>query len=306
MEKLAIVVVGPTCSGKTTFGVELVKNLGGEVISADSRQFFKHLSIGTAKPTLQEQEGIKHHLIDFLNPDIEYNVSRFEEDGIRIAQELFSKKKTPVFVGGSGLYIRAIVDGLFTEIETDEEYREYLNGLREKFGNTHIYGILKKVDPVSAENMLPQNYKRIMRALEVYHISGEPIWKFHEKHKREIDIDFVQVGLEWERSILYANIEKRVDEMIENGLVDEVKGILESGYSKELNALNTVGYKEIISFLEGDISFDRAIDLIKRNTRRFAKRQLTWFRRDERIRWIKITSKEEITTAAKKYATQFK
>ncbi|MBU1100351.1 MAG: tRNA (adenosine(37)-N6)-dimethylallyltransferase MiaA [Bacteroidetes bacterium] len=305
MEKVALVVVGPTCSGKTTLGIELARLVGGEVISADSRQFYKFLDIGTAKPTEEEQAIVKHHLVDFIEPDVDYNVSRFEDDALIIAQKLFSENKIPVFVGGSGLYIQAIVDGLFTEIETDMEYRDYLMALREKFGNSHIHGILKEVDSVSAEKMLPQNWKRIMRALEVYHISGEPIWKFHESHKREIDIKFIQYGLEWDRKVLYENIDNRVEEMIEAGLVDEIKQIFKMGYSKSINSLNTVGYKELISFLEDEISLERAVELIKRNTRRYAKRQMTWFRKDDRINWLKVGSRKDILKSAAKIATEF-
>ena len=294
MERLALVIVGPTCSGKTLLSLELAKLLDGEIISADSRQFFKLLSIGTAKPSPEELSSVKHHLVDFLDPEADYNVSRFEEDGLRILNEILERKKLPIIVGGSGLYIKAMVDGLFNEIETDGEYRDYLMAIREKFGNEHIYGILKEVDPVSAEKMLPQNWKRVMRALEVFHISGEPIWKFHEKHKRQTDIKFRQIGLNWDRSILYANIDNRVDKMIEAGLVEEVKSILDMGFDKNINSLNTVGYKEIISFLEGEISLDRAVELIKRNTRHYAKRQMTWFRAVDRINWYEIKNNDDL------------
>jgi tRNA dimethylallyltransferase len=304
MERIAYVIVGPTCSGKTTFSIELAKKINGEIISADSRQFYKLLDIGTAKPTPEELSEVKHHLVDFISPKTEYNVSRFEEDSLKIIESLFKEKKTPVIVGGSGLYIRAVVEGLFNEIDTDEEYREYLNELRTKFGNAHIYGILKEVDPVSAEKMLPQNWKRVMRALEVFHISGEPIWKFQKEHKRETDIEFRQFGLNWPREILYKNIETRVDKMIDLGLVDEVKSILANGYHENINALNTVGYKEIISYLKGEYSLERAIELIKRNTRHYAKRQMTWFRKDESINWLDINSNEDLFKQVSRIATE--
>ena len=304
MERVAYVIVGPTCSGKTTFSIELAKKINGEIISADSRQFYKLLDIGTAKPTPEELSQVKHHLVDFISPQTEYNVSRFEEDSLKIIESLFKENKTPVIVGGSGLYIRAVVEGLFNEIDTDEEYREYLNELRTKFGNTHIYGILKEVDPVSAEKMLPQNWKRVMRALEVFHISGEPIWKFQKEHKRETDIEFRQFGLNWPREILYKNIETRVDKMIDLGLVDEVKSLLANGYNENINALNTVGYKEIISYLKSEYSLERAIELIKRNTRHYAKRQMTWFRKDESINWLDINSNEDLFKQVSRIATE--
>lgn len=306
MERIAIVVTGPTCSGKTSLSLYLAEELMTEIISADSRQFYKYLNIGTAKPAEEELKKVKHHFIDFIDPDVEYNVSRFESDAMQIMESLLEKKKIPIIVGGSGLYIRALVDGLFNEIETDSDYRSYLSGLRMKFGNEHIYGILQEVDPVSAERMLPQNWKRVMRALEVFHISGEPIWKFHEKHKRVSGIKFQQFGLFWEREVLYENIENRVDKMIENGLVEEVQSILSRGYNKKINSLNTVGYKEIISHLEGDYTLERAVELIKRNTRHYAKRQMTWFRKDERIEWIKINSENDLEGVAEKIVQRLK
>jgi tRNA dimethylallyltransferase len=294
MERIVIVIAGPTCSGKTKVGIDLASKLGSEIISADSRQIYKLLSIGTAKPNDDELNKIKHHFVDILEPGAEYNVSRFEVDALNVIQKLFDENKNPVVVGGSGLYIRALIDGIFNSVDVNEEYREELKYKREKFGNEFIYEELKKIDPASAEKMLPQNWKRVMRALEVFYITGKPISKFHEEYKRENKFNFVQFGLNWDRHTLYKNIEARVDQMISAGLIDEVKSILSKGYSKEINALNTVGYKEIISFLENEISLERAIELIKRNTRRYAKRQLTWFRGDERIKWIDVSSENEL------------
>lgn len=294
MERKLIVLVGPTCSGKTKAAIYLAEKLSTEIISADSRQIYKYLSIGTAKPSKEELSKIKHHFIDLLNPDEQYNVSKYEEDALKIIAVLNAKNKIPIVVGGSGLYIKALVDGIFNQVSVDEEYRKELKSLREKYGNQYLYDELKKVDPVSASKMLPQNWKRIMRALEVYHLTGKPIWQFHQSYKREINIQFIQYGLLWEREMLYRRIEQRVDDMIQKGLVDEVKSILSMGYSKNLNSLNTVGYKEIISFLENEISLERAIELIKRNTRRFAKRQMTWFKKDSRITWFHITAESDL------------
>ncbi|MFA7228850.1 MAG: tRNA (adenosine(37)-N6)-dimethylallyltransferase MiaA, partial [Melioribacteraceae bacterium] len=197
-----------------------------------------------------------------------------------------------------GLYIRALVDGIFDSVDTDPDYREELLDLRGISGNEILYEKLKSVDPVSASKMLPQNWKRVMRALEVYHMTGEPIWRIQEKHSRVSDLKFIQYGLNWDRVTLYRNIEERVDKMIADGLVNEVERVCHMGYSKNLNALNTVGYKEIISYLENEITLDRAAELIKRNTRRYAKRQLTWFRKDERINWLQIGSAEDLLRAA--------
>ena len=294
MERKVIVIAGPTCSGKTSAGISLCERIRSEIISADSRQIYKQLDIGTAKPTSDELKSVKHHFINLLDPNEEYNVSRFEKEALEKINLLLGKSKIPVVVGGSGLYIRALIDGIFDSVDPDSDYRAELLALKEKFGNEALYEKLKNADPVSASKMLPQNWKRVIRALEVFNSIGEPIWKAQEKEKKISDIKFYQFGLEWERELLYKNIESRVDEMIESGLIAEVEKILNSGYSKKLNSLNTVGYKEIISYLENEITFERAVELIKRNTRRYAKRQLTWFRKDNRINWIKVTSRNDL------------
>jgi tRNA dimethylallyltransferase len=290
MERKVIVIVGPTCSGKTKIAIALAQRLNTEIISADSRQIYNLLSIGTAKPSRKELLQVKHHFIDYLNPDDNYNVSKFESDATKIINQLHREKKIPIVVGGSGLYIKAIIDGITDTVDADEEYRNELLLLREKFGNDFLYQKLQEVDPKSADKMLPQNWKRVIRALEVYHATGQPIWKLHKEQMRINPFIFYQFGLLWDRKALYKNIETRVDKMISNGFVDEVKNILESGYSPDLNSLNTVGYKEIISFLKNKITLERAVELIKRNTRHYAKRQLTWFRKDKRIEWISIGS----------------
>ncbi len=303
MERKVIVIVGPTCSGKTTAAIELANILNTEIISADSRQIFKYLNIGTAKPTPQELKKIKHHFIDQLNPDENFNVSIFESKSLEIINSLHSQNKIPIVVGGSGLYIKALVEGIFDDVDIDEDYRNELKFKREKFGNQSLYEDLIKVDPESASKMLPQNWKRVMRALEVYHLTGFPIGKFHKEHKRITEKVFFQFGLEWDRDLLYKNINNRVDRMYKDGLIDEVKNILNMGYNKNINALNTVGYKEIISYLEGAISEERAIELIKRNTRHFAKRQMTWFRKNREIEWIKCDNSkktEDITSVIRK------
>jgi tRNA dimethylallyltransferase len=298
LERKVIVIAGPTCSGKTSLSLLLAAQLNSEIISADSRQVFKYLDIGSAKPSREELQRVHHHFISSLNLDENYNASIFENEALAIISKLHSEEKIPIIVGGSGLYVKALIDGIFDTVSSDEEYRERLLEEMELHGKEFLYNRLKELDPVSAGKMLPQNWKRVIRALETLHVTGEPIWKVQQSYSRNTDIEFIQYALDWERSVLYANIEKRVDEMIETGLVDEVRSILGMGYSKEINALNTVGYKEIISYLENEITLDRAIELIKRNTRRFAKRQLTWFRADSRITWIKIKGKEDILTAA--------
>jgi len=298
LDSKVIVIIGPTCSGKTGLSLLLAEKLKAEIISADSRQIYKYLNIGTAKPTENELGRAKHHLVDFLDPHEEYNASKFEKDALQLIDGLLENKIPPIVAGGSGLYIKAIVDGIFDSVDTDEEFRKKIMAERKMYGNQYIYDQLKIVDPKSAENLFPQNWKRIIRALEVFHITGEPIWKHQESHTRDVDFEFLQFGLTWDREVLYSNIESRVDKMIELGLVDEIKMLQSNGYHAGLNALNTVGYKEIIEFINGKITLERAVELIKRNTRRYAKRQLTWFRKDERIKWLKINSVKDFNGIA--------
>jgi len=289
-----IVIAGPTCSGKTKLSLMLAERLNSEIISADSRQIYKYLNIGTAKPSLAELQSIKHHFIDILTPDEEYNVSRFEIEALSVINNMIKNDKVPIVAGGSGLYIKALVDGIFNTVDVDEVFRSELLELKKKFGDEYLYSELKKVDPQSASKMLPQNWKRIIRALEVFHLSGKTIGELQKEYKREINLEFIQYGLRWDRDALYSNIEARVDGMIEEGLVDETKEILHKGYSKNINSLNTVGYKEIISFIENEISLERAVELIKRNTRRFAKRQITWFKQDNSITWFDVKSQKDL------------
>lgn len=284
MERKIIIIVGPTCSGKTQLSLSIAKKINTEIISADSRQVYKYLNIGTAKPSAFELNEVKHHFVDSIDPSEDFNVSRFEIESIDIFIKLLNVGKIPLVVGGTGLYIRALTDGIFNSVDTNKEFRDFLKEKMDKYGKEYLYNELKKVDPVSASRMLPQNWKRVMRSLEVFHLTGKPIWQFQQEYKREIDFDFHQYGLLWDRQVLYKNIEKRVDFMIQSGLIEEIKSLLERGYNKESNALNTVGYKEIIDYLENKISLEKAVELIKRNTRRYAKRQLTWFRKDERIK----------------------
>ncbi len=298
MERKVIVIVGPTCSGKSSIGFQLAKQLNTEIISVDSRQVYKYLTIGTAKPQTSELKKIKHHFIDELDPADDFNVSQFEKKSLQIIERLFTENSIPIAVGGSGLYVKALVDGLFDEVDTDQEYREQMHNWIRDFGNEYLFNKLVEVDPVSASKMLPQNWKRVMRALEVCHITGKPIWQFHNQYERESEINFIQFGLLWQREKLYERINLRVDEMIEAGLVEEVESILAKGYSKELNSLNTVGYKEIIEYLDSKISLETAIELIKRNTRRYAKRQLTWFRKDERIEWLNVDENTDLQKTA--------
>lgn len=298
MERRVIVIVGPTCSGKTDLSIEVASELKSEIISADSRQFYKYLDIGTAKPTIEQRVKINHHLIDFLNPDDDYDVSKFSIDSNNIINLLHKENKIPIVVGGSGLYIKTLIDGISETADKDEKIRKELLEKRKQFGNEYLYSELKRVDKKSADSMLPQNWKRVIRALEVFYITRKPIWQHHIENKKQNEFEIIQFGLLWNRGELYKNIESRVDKMISTGLVEEVKSILEKGFNPNLNSLNTVGYKEIISYINNDISLERAIDLIKRNTRRYAKRQMTWFNKDKRIHWFNVEQSTNLKNIA--------
>lgn len=294
LEKLVIVIVGPTCSGKSSLSLGLANALNSEIISADSRQVYKYIDIGTAKPSIAELALVPHSFINLLKLDENFDVSLYEKQALVKIDNLLKNKAIPIVTGGSGLYIRALIDGII-DLAADYEIRKELLTKKEKFGNEYIYKELANIDPVSAKTMLPQNWKRVIRALEVFYLTGKSISDFYAKQNRQrTDYNFLQFGLNWKREILYKRIETRVDEMIKNGLIEEVRSILEKGYSVTLNSLNSVGYKEIIAYLKNEITLETAISLIKRNTRRYAKRQLTWFRKDGRIHWFNIENELDL------------
>ena len=285
MNKKVIVITGPTCAGKTDVAINLALKLNTEIISADSRQVYKYLTIGTAKPNSSQLSKVKHYFVDELLIDEDFNADIFSKKATMIISEIFEKGKIPIVVGGSGLYIQALIDGLDVTVDSSPDLRKSLMEKRSQFGNQYIHNELTKVDPISAEKLLPQNWKRVIRALEVFYTTNKPIWQFNS-NKKNNDFLFFQYGLYLDRDILYQRINSRVDKMIEEGLIEEVKKILEAGYENNLNSLNTLGYKEMIDFIEGKISLEKTIYLIKRNTRRFAKKQITWFKKDKRILWL--------------------
>jgi tRNA dimethylallyltransferase len=306
VEREVIVITGPTASGKTSLSIDVAEQLKTEIISADSRQFYKLLDIGTAKPTTKELKRIKHHFISFLDPSENYNVSKYRRDALRVCEELWAKRKTPVISGGSGLYIKALIDGFAETPDPDPELRDRLHSERLEYGNQYMLDKLKEVDPESTETLIPQNWKRIIRALEVYYITGIPLSEIQKAPPAGKPLNAYQYGILWDRHILYEKINNRTDEMISSGLKEEVDSILKSGYLPDLNSLNTVGYKEMISFIRGEISFHKAVDLIKRNTRRYAKRQITWFRKDARIQWESVKRNEDLVIFAEKIVDRIK
>lgn len=285
-KRLVAAIVGPTCSGKTRIGMEFAEMTDGEIISADSRQIYKLIDIGTAKPTGEEIARVPHHLVDIVPLDEVVSAGAYGRLARDAVVDIFSRNKQPIIVGGSGLYVKAAVDGLFEAPEIDDHVRRELRKELKSEGPDKLLRELRRVDPEAAKGMLPQNYKRILRALEVYRSSGKKISALRAERTEKPDFKTLQFGILLEREELYRRIEKRVDEMIEAGLVEEVKELLRRGFDPKLNSLQTVGYKEGIGYVLGKITFRDMVGLIKTNTRRYAKRQMTWFRRDSRIIWI--------------------
>jgi tRNA dimethylallyltransferase len=289
MKKKLIVILGPTASGKTALSITLAKKLNTEIISADSRQFFKEMSIGTAKPDLEEQDGVIHHFIDSHSINEFFTAGQFERDALTVLNSIFKTNDYAICVGGSGLYINALCDGL-DDIPGDLNVRKELNQQFEEYGIEPILNELKEKDPAFFEFVDQQNHQRVIRAVEVIRVSGKPYSSLRKSSKKERPFEIIKIGIEHPRELLYDRINQRVDIMIENGLVEEVQSLIEY---RNHNALQTVGYKEIYEFLDGNISKEEAIELLKRNTRRFAKRQLTWFRKDESTRWIQFDELEQ-------------
>jgi tRNA dimethylallyltransferase len=284
-----VVLLGPTGSGKTAVSIPLALLLNAEIISADSRQMYRYLDIGTAKPSREQLASCPHHFIDVFDPDLEFNAGEYGERGRDAVEQIFRRGKVPLVVGGSGLYIRSLIDGFFEGPSADPEYRKLLEDQVAREGILPLLEKLRRADPEGAARIDPTKPRRVIRALEVYHLTGVPLSMLHQQKKPAIAFNTRQFGLSWQRSTLYRRIEQRVDEMLQEGLLEEVDGLLARGYTQGLNALNTVGYAEAFAYRRGDISYEEMVRLIKQNTRRYAKRQLTWFRRDQRITWIEMS-----------------
>ncbi|OHW62856.1 tRNA dimethylallyltransferase [Andreesenia angusta] len=294
--KNLLVIVGPTAVGKTSLSVELAEHYGGEIISADSMQIYRGMDIGTAKIKADEMKSIPHYLLDVVAPDEEFSVSDFKEMTYACLGDVYSREKLPLIVGGTGLYVNSIVYKLdFADSGSDMEVRKKYMDCAEEFGNEYIYEKLKEVDPETAERLNLNDTKRIVRALEVYELTGEPMSKSYTNFREENDeFNLVFIGLDMERSHLYERINERVDIMLENGLVEEVKSLLENGYNSDMTSMKAIGYKEVVEYLRGVTTYDEMVEILKRNSRRFAKRQLTWFRRDKRIVWMQVDDYESL------------
>ena len=289
-----LVICGPTCSGKTAVGADVCRRLGGEVISADSMQIYKGLAISTAKPTAEEMRGIPHHLTDFLPPDGSFSVADFARLASEKAADIHSRGKLPVVVGGTGLYISSLIDGIdFTHTSTDTELRRKLEEEAKTLGSEVMHERLRAVDPSAADSIHPNNVIRVIRALEMNMLSGRTVDE-NKRISRETPSPYevCMIGLTcFDRAVLYERINKRVDRMLSDGLVDEVRAVYEKYDTR--TAFNAIGYKELIPYLQGLCSLEEAVDRIKQSTRNYAKRQLTWFRRDARINWVDTSDYEQ-------------
>lgn len=288
MKKPLIILTGPTAVGKTKASIGLAKKIGGEIISADSMQVYKYMDIGSAKIRQEEMDGVPHHLIDVLMPEEEFNVVRFQSLAKKAMEEIYAKGHIPIVVGGTGFYIQALLYDIdFTANEEETSYRNELETYAKLNGAEALHEKLKEVDPVSAQTIHANNIKRVIRALEFYHQTGQKISEHNaQERQKESPYAFAYFVLNDDRKVLYDRIEKRIDQMLEEGLVEEVRALKERGCTRELVSMQGLGYKEILAYLEGEITLSEAVYLLKRDTRHFAKRQLTWFRRERDVIWI--------------------
>lgn len=291
MKEKVIVICGPTASGKTALSIELAKKINGEIVSADSMQIYKDMNIGTAKPTIDEMQGVKHYLLDFVSPEERYSVAQYKQDAKRAIKEIIKKGKTPIIVGGTGLYVDSLIYEIeYNDIKIDEEYRNKLETIVEKNGLEELYKKALEIDPVAMEKISKNDKKRIMRILEIYKATGKTKTQQElESRKKPVEYDYRIFAINWDRKILYQRINKRVDIMIEQGLVNEVKNILDK-YDKFPTAMQGLGYKEVVDYINGIYTKEEMIEKIKMETRRYAKRQLTWFRKNKQTIWLDGTN----------------
>jgi len=287
MRKIPLIVIaGPTASGKTALSVNIAKAFGGEIVSADSMQIYKYMNIGTAKPTEEEKEGIPHHMMDFQEPEANFSVADYCQMAGEIIRDIDLRGKIPVMVGGTGLYIDSLVGGVdFGESDGDEELRKELEDLAEREGNEAVHKILAEIDPETAQKYHPNNLRRIIRAIEVYKTQGVTV-SDKAKEEKNSPYNAVYFCIDWDREVLYDRINRRVDIMVEEGLLDEVKDLLSRNIDPKCTAMQSIGYKEFYGYLKGEMTLEEALDTVKQSSRHYAKRQLTWFRRNKEIHWL--------------------
>ena len=288
MKKPLIVLTGPTAVGKTSLSISLAKAVNGEIISADSMQVYKGMDIGSAKIRKEEMQGVTHYLVDILEPEEEFHIVKFQELAKAALEEIYAKGKIPILVGGTGFYIQAVTRDIdFTQAEQETSYREELEQFAKEKGAEYLHEKLREVDSKRAENIHANNVKRVIRALEFYHQNGTPISEHNEEQKQQTSpYNLVYFVLTAPREILYERIDRRVDQMMEEGLLEEVKSLRERGCHRGMVSMQGLGYKEILAYLEGEYPLEEAVRILKRDTRHFAKRQLTWFRREQDVIWV--------------------
>lgn len=302
---MLLCILGPTAVGKTDIAISVAQQLNAEIVSADSRQIYKYMNIGTAKPTPEEQAQAQHHLIDCVVPDERFSMADYQRLADATIQKIQQRGKRAMLVGGAGLYFRAVVDGIFEGPDADVEFRAKLRQKAEELGRDVLHSRLAEIDPESADRIHKNDLIRIIRALEVYEKTGKPISQLQRQWGRtEPRYPFIAFGINRPREELYHRIEARVDKMLEMGLLEEVKSLLECGYDRDSPAMRGFGYKEFIDYLDGQHNFQTAVELLKRNTRRYAKRQLTWFRNDARIQWINLSGVGSIDAAISQIVTK--
>ncbi|WOO36961.1 tRNA (adenosine(37)-N6)-dimethylallyltransferase MiaA [Anaerocolumna sp. AGMB13020] len=295
MKKPLIILTGPTAVGKTELSIKLAKAVAGEIISADSMQVYKHMDIGTAKIKPSDMQGVTHYLVDELEPEEDFNVVKFKEYALKYMEDIYKRGKLPILVGGTGFYIQAVLNRIdFKEAKEDNAYRDGLLKQAAEKGADYLHEQLKKVDPEAAKAIHPNNVKRVIRALEYHNQTGDLISAHNEEQKqKDSPYNFCYFVLNRDREVLYERINKRVDQMIEEGLVDEVKSLLNKGCTSNMVSMQGLGYKEIIRYLNGNCSLSEAINSIKQETRHFAKRQITWFKREKEVSWIQKEDYQE-------------
>ena len=288
MKQPLIVLTGPTAVGKTSLSISLAKAVKGEIISADSMQVYKKMDIGSAKIRSEEMQGIPHYLVDVLEPEEEFHIVKFQQMAKKAMEDIYSRGKIPILVGGTGFYIQAVTKDIdFTEAQQENDYRKELEALAEEKGGEHLHEMLRKVDPVSADAIHAHNVKRVIRALEFYHQNGSPISAHNEEQKQhESPYNLAYFVLNMPRELLYERIDLRVDQMMKEGLLEEVSRLKEEGCHRGMVSMQGLGYKEILAFLDGEYPLEEAVRVLKRDTRHFAKRQLTWFRREQEVIWV--------------------
>lgn len=300
MKKPLIILTGPTAVGKTALSIQLAGHINGEIISADSMQVYKKMDIGTAKIMPDEMQGIRHHLIDVLDPSEDFNVFRFKEMANVAMDEIYAAGHIPIIAGGTGFYIQSVLYDIdFTDTDTDDDFRAKMYDIASRQGEMYVHSLLNEVDPESAQAIHPNNLKRVIRALEYFHQTGQKISEHNkEQSVKESPYNYIYFVLNDDRKRIYERIDRRVDLMIENGLLDEVRSLMDMGYDKSLVSMKGLGYKEIIDYYNGVTTLDEAVYILKRDTRHFAKRQLTWFGREKDVTWVNLDSFNGDRTAA--------